>query len=343
MTRRGLTLLVATGLAVVLAVVGLLLPVPYVELSPGPTYDTLGSVAGQSLIQIEGHPTFPTSGHLNLTTVGVSPGRLDLGTALRGWLDRRVAVVPRDEVYPPGRSDAQVQAENAAEMRDSQQHATTAALRQLGIPVPVQVTVGQLSPGSPAAGSLRMGDIVLAVDAAPVASTGDLRARIGAHRPGETVMLTLRRADVVMTVTVLTQPAPDNRNRPVVGFIPQANPQYPFTVRIRLQDVGGPSAGLMFALGIIDRLSAQDITGGRFVAGTGTIEDDGKVGPIGGIQQKIIAAHDKGATVFLTPTGDCAEARQRPPPGIRLVRVDDLTGALTALQQVRAGTGSPSC
>src|SRR5664280_429174 len=162
-SRRVRTLLLATGLTVGLAAAGAALPVPYVELGPGPTYDTLGEVAGRPLIEIADRQTYPGTGHLNLTTVSVSdPGAaLDLGSALRGWLDSRVAVVPREVVYPPGQSGKEVEQRNAADMRASQQHAKTAALRQLGIAVPTTVDVGALSPGSPATGRLNPGDVLL--------------------------------------------------------------------------------------------------------------------------------------------------------------------------------------
>jgi PDZ domain-containing protein len=345
-SRRVRTLLLATGLTVGLSAAGAALPVPYVELGPGPTYDTLGEVAGRPLIEIADRQTYPGTGHLNLTTVSVSdPGAaLDLGSALRGWLDSRVAVVPREVVYPPGQSGKEVEQRNAADMRASQQHAKTAALRQLGIAVPMTVDVGALSPGSPATGRLNPGDVLLAVDGTAVSSAAELRAAIGRHHPGDQVVLDVRRGNDASTVTVTTAPAPDDPNRAIVGITAEDQPQYPFPITIRLDDVGGPSAGLMFALGIVDRLTPEDITGGRFIAGSGTIDDNGAVGPIGGVKQKIIAAHDKGATVFLAPAGDCAEARSGTPAGVQLVKVDTLTGALAALEQVRTGTGTPpSC
>lgn len=345
MSRRGSTLLTAASLAVFLALGGSLLPVPYVELGPGPTYNTLGEAGGRPLIEISGHPTYPTTGHLNLTTVAVTPGRLGLGTALRGWFDPQIAVVPRELIYPPGRSERQVEADNTAQMRESQQHATTAALRQLGIPVTTTVTVAGVSPDSPAQGRLQPGDVIASVDGTPVADPDQLRQLIGRRAPGESVQLEVRRGGTTSALAVPTVPAPDDRHRPVIGVSPGEEPQYPFTVDIRLEDVGGPSAGLLFALGIIDKLTPEDITHGAFVAGTGTISDDGRVGPVGGVRQKVIAAREHGASVFLIPPADCADARGSTPAGLRLVRVDTLAGALEGLRQLGTpGAGTPpSC
>jgi PDZ domain-containing protein len=144
-------------------------------------------------------------------------------------------------------------------------------------------------------------------------------------------------------VAVTTGKASDGRA--IVGILPGTDHTYPFTIDIGLQDVGGPSAGLMFSLGIIDKLTPTDLTGGRFVAGTGTIGDDGTVGPIGGIQMKLIAARDKGAQYFFTPSENCPEAVQGTPSGLTLVKVDNLAGALKALDSIRAGRNAalPAC
>ncbi|MFC9470202.1 S16 family serine protease, partial [Streptomyces coelicoflavus] len=120
---------------------------------------------------------------------------------------------------------------------------------------------------------------------------------------------------------------------------------FPFEIDIKLADVGGPSAGLMFALGIYDKLTPGDLTGGKFVAGTGTIDDNGKVGPIGGIGMKTIGAHDKGARYFLTPADNCAAAAEDTPDGLTLVKVDTIDDALGALKDIRSGKTAdlPKC
>jgi PDZ domain-containing protein len=347
LSRRTATMVVSAVLLVVLVSVATLLPVPYVALLPGPTTDTLGTVEGKPLIRIEGVRTYEPKGHLNLTTVKVRGGpgqRFDLVTAFRGWLDSTVAVVPQETVFPPGSTVEQVEERNAEEMELSQQSATTAALRQLGYEVTSRVAVGAVVEGAPALGKLKAGDTILAVDGQPISTPEQVGKLIRAHQPGEKVAITVERDGKRLELSVPTRASAEDPSAAVVGIVPREVAKYPFEVEIQLKDVGGPSAGLMFALGIIDRLNVEDITGGAFVAGTGTIDDAGKVGPIGGIQQKLVAARDAGATVFLTPAANCSDAAAATPDGLRLVRVDDLGGALSALDSLRTGRGGvPSC
>jgi PDZ domain-containing protein len=347
MSRRTVTLASAGFLVVVLSAVAALLPVPYVALSPGPTSNTLGSVGGLELIHISGHKTYPDKGHLNLTTVSVLGGpqqRMDLVTALRGWLDGSIAVIPEEQVYPKGTSAKQAEKESNDQMRDSQEHATTAALRSLGIPVTTHVAVNEVLPG-PSTGKLRVDDVIVSVDGKRVDGGTALRKAITAHTPGDPVRLAIERAGKRSDVTITTVKAPDASGNAIVGISTRDEATYPFTVRIGLKDVGGPSAGLMFALGIVDKLTPGSLTGGAFVAGTGEIDDSGNVGPIGGIAQKMIAARRAGATVFLAPAGDCAEAVSTVPSGLHLVRVTSLKSALDSLDALRSNPNAtvPSC
>ena len=338
MSPRVATLAVAGLLVVVLAAVAALLPVPYVALSPGPTANTLGAVGGTDLIRIEGRRTFATDGHLDLTTVSVLGGprqRMDIVTALSGWLDDDVAIVPEEQVYPDDETAEEAERQSAVEMTESQENATTAALRQLGIPVTTRVLVDELSDGSPARGRLEPGDVVLEVDGQPAAGGARLRALITAHEPGEQVRVAVRRDGKRVEASIKTSAAEDGRA--IVGILTKDEADYPFTVEISLRDVGGPSAGLMFALGIVDKLTPGALTGGSYVAGTGTIDDAGQVGAIGGIPQKMDGAREVGATVFLVPEGNCAEAVDTAPDGLRLVKVDSLEHAVTALDAMRAG------
>jgi PDZ domain-containing protein len=346
MSRRVATLSVAGLLVVVLSAVAALLPVPYVALLPGPTANTIGSKGSADLIQIEGRRTYPTDGHLDLTTVLVLGGprnRMDLVTALRGWLDDTIAVVPEEQVYPGDQTAEEVKEQDIAQMRDSQENATTAALRQLGIPVDTTVLVDALSPGSPSEGKLEPGDVVLTVDGKPAVGGARLRELITAHEPGDPVDLVVRRDGTRVPVTVTTDAAEDGRA--IIGVTTRDDATYPFTVKISLEDVGGPSAGLMFALGIIDKLTPGALTNGSFVAGTGEIDDGGNVGAIGGITQKMVAAERAGATVFLAPAGNCDEAAGTAPDGLRVVRVDTLDTAVGALEDLRTGDTDqlPTC
>jgi PDZ domain-containing protein len=344
-TRR---LVIAAFVGIVIVALAALVPVPYVRLSPGPTTDTLGEVGGEPLIRIEGRQTYPTEGHLNLTTVQVvgGPGNsLNLLSAISGWLDGSVAVVPEENVYPPGVTREQVREENAEEMALSQENASIAALKALDIPIEETVVVRAVAKGAPSVGKLKAADEIVAVDGEPTASPSAVVDKITEHQPGEPVDVTVRRDGERRTETITTSTARrDGREVAVIGIEAATDYELPFTVDIALEDVGGPSAGLMFALGIVDKLTPGALTGGTFVAGTGTIDVQGAVGPIGGIPQKLIAAREAGATVFLTPAANCEEASGAVPDGLRLVKVAALDEAIAALDALREGSGSvPSC
>lgn len=346
MSRRPV-LVTVTAVAVVLAFVCLTLRVPYVALVPGPVTNTLGKRAdGVPIITVTGHATYPTSGHLDLTTVGVRggpPQPLTLAQAVYGWVNPHQAVLPQEAIYPPGQSEQQVERETTQEMVDSQDHAISAALDELGIRFSTRVVVAGVANGQPAEGRLRPGDVITAVDGSPVRSGAALRALVGRRSPGDTVRLDIVRSGKSVSVTLSTAPDPGNAARPIVGVNVVERHRFPFTVKINLKDVGGPSAGLMFTLGIIDTLTPGQLNGGRYVAGTGTIDDKGAVGPIGGIQQKMVAAREAGATVFLAPTGDCVEAAKVRPRGLTLVKVGTLSEALDRLAGVLAGRVVPTC
>ncbi|ETA01297.1 PDZ domain-containing protein [Frankia sp. B2] len=345
MVRRTQTLVVASVLALVLVVAGLWMPVPFVTLAPGPVTDTLGSVDGTSLITVDGRRTYPTAGKLELTTVEETP-RLNLVTALRDWSDSDRAVVPSELIRPPGSSQEQIQQENAQAMLDSQDQATAAALAQLGIaPTGRSVAVAGVPTGSPATGKLMPGDVIVQVGGMAVANQEELRRQIGKVAPGHPVTVTYRRDGKTATATVTTRAATDDPARAMIGVTTTEKRTYPFTVRIRISDVGGPSAGLMFAMGIVDLLTPGALTGGKIIAGTGTITSAGEVGPIGGIQQKILGARASGASIFLVPAGNCGDARAIDSGGPRLVKVESLAGALKAVDALRTNPAAavPSC
>jgi PDZ domain-containing protein len=342
-SRRTLTLLLASVLSVVLSAGAVQARVPYVALGPGPTYDTLGEVSGEPLLKIEGRPTFPTEGRLDLTTVGVQP-RLTLFDALRGWLDRDRAVVPREVVFPPGQTDEEVDRETAEQMAASQNSAVSAAARQLGFRT-ADVVVEGVAAGAPADGRLREGDVLRTVDGRPLRDAADLRTAVASRQVGDVVRLGIERNGRSTTVELRTEASQDDGEpRPVIGVITREKPvDAPFEVEITLEDVGGPSAGLMFALGILDKLGEPSLTGGQYIAGTGEITAQGKVGPIGGIAQKLVAAKAKGVDAFLVPEGNCAEAVLSAPDDLPLVEVGSLSQALTALEAMREGEQPELC
>jgi Lon-like protease len=343
MSRRSLTLAIA-GLATVVAiVVAVLLPVPYVILGPGPTLNTLGESSGKPLITITGHQTYPTTGNLNLVTVSYEGGpgsNMNIFQALRAWLDPSEAVVPETELFPAGQSAQQTQAQDTQEMTGSQQLATAAALSTLHIPYQTLVTVISTVPGYPASKALKAGDVIEAVDGKPVTSQASLSSTITLHPAGTVLTVTVLRAGKTLTVPVATK-ASDGT--PVVGVEVEEQYKFPFNVTFSVNDIGGPSAGMMFALGIIDKLTQDNLTGGKFIAGTGEITATGQVQPIGGIQQKMVGARSAGATIFLTPAGNCSDTTGAVPAGLRLVKISTLSQAVSDLEAIKAGKSVPSC
>jgi Lon-like protease len=342
MSRRSLTLAIA-GLATVVAIaVAVLLPVPYVILGPGPTLNTLGELSGQPLITITGHRTYSTSGHLNMVTVSYQGGpgsNMNIFQALRAWLDPSEAVVPESELFPPGQSAQQTQAQDTEEMTGSQQLATAAALSALHIPYKTQAGVVSTVAGYPASKELRAGDIIEAVDGKPVNGTS-LSSMITSHPAGTVLTLTVLRDGKTLTLPVASK---SSDGTPVIGVEVQEEYTFPFNVKITVGNIGGPSAGMMFALGIIDKLTPLDLTGGKFIAGTGEITASGQVEPIGGIQQKMVGARSAGATIFLTPAGNCSDTAGAVPAGLRLVKVSTLSQAIADLEAIKAGKSVPSC
>ncbi|MGB6457985.1 MAG: PDZ domain-containing protein [Streptosporangiaceae bacterium] len=344
MSRRFVTLVIAGVCVVAALVVAAVVSVPYVALTPGPTLNTLGKPDGKDLIQITGRHTYLTTGNLNLVTVSYTGGPgtdFNIFSALRAWLTPDDAVVPASEIYSSGQTQQQVIQQDTQEMLGSQQDATAAALCYLNIGFRTEDPIAATVKGTPAIGVLRPGDEITAVDGTPVGCHHDVVTMIRDRTPGAPVSLTIDRGGTVRTVTLATK---DIGNKPVVG-IELGSPvyQFPFSVKINLADIGGPSAGLMFALGIVDKLTPDSLTGGRFIAGTGEIEPTGVVEPIGGIQQKMAGARAAGATIFLTPVANCPNTAGAVPAGLRLVKVGSLAGAISDLQAIKAGKPVPSC
>jgi PDZ domain-containing protein len=350
--RRAVTLAVSGTLLAGFAAGALFQPVPYAELTPGPTFNVLGTqdgtASGTSLITITGTKTYPTTGQLRMVTVGVSEQsyQMPLGEAIAGWLSSDQAIVPKETIYPAGQTQQQSDAQNTQEMTDSQDSAVTAALSALNIkPTGSEVVVASVTDGGPAAGKLQAGDVIDAVDGTTVGSGGqtgmnEVTSAIQKLHPGAQVTFEVTRDGKKQPITTGTE---NNAGKAEVGIAIQSENVFPFTVSIQLNNVGGPSAGMMFALGIIDKITATNLTGGRVVAGTGTIDAAGNVGAIGGIQMKTIGARDAGATVFLAPASNCAEAKANQPAGLELVKVNTLKDALNALADIRAGKTPPLC
>ncbi|MEO3750193.1 S16 family serine protease [Streptomyces sp. B6B3] len=353
MPRRTATLLTSILLLIGVLCAGVLIRVPYSELSPGPTVNTLGEHDGQPVLSVEGAETYDTSGHLNMTTVRVTgvDYEMNLLEAVYGWLADDAAVVPYESMYPENVTADQVEEQNAEEFTASQESAEVAALEELGYD-PSQTVVGAVLEDTPAQGRLHAGDAIVAVDGVPISEPEEVAELVTEHAAGEDVSFTIVPADAAEAarkdgeplpegpgateeVVITTMEAPDD-GRALVGI--ETQPVYPVEIDIRLADVGGPSAGLMFALGLVDTMTEEDLTGGSFIAGTGTIDGEGTVGPIGGVSMKTIAAREAGAEYFLTPEDNCATAAENPPDGLTLVEVGTLDDALAALEDIRQGT-----
>ncbi len=339
MRRRGLTVLVGALITALLAAGVLTLPMPYVVLEPGLTVDTLGSRNGTEVITVKQAATSTSKGQLRLTTVGVQTN-VELLYAVRGWFSDDRAVVPREVVYPPNQTQEQVAARNAEEFVKSQTTAETAALRELGYPV--QVTVSEVVAGGPSATALQPGDVVTSVDGTPVTSSAKLTELVRAKPAGTVLTVGYTRSGAAQTARI-TSRSDGEGEPPRLGVKVKSEQPHPFQLDIELEKIGGPSAGLMFALGIVDKLRPEDLTGGRIIAGTGTINDEGQVGPIGGIAQKLRGAKADGATIFLVPEGNCAEAVRNAVPGLTMARVGTLQEALAALRTVDSGGRPPTC
>ena len=344
MSRRSLTLTIA-GLATVAAIVAaVLFPVPYVILTPGPTLNTLGKdSAGQPRISITGRQTYPAGGHLNLVTISYQGGpgsNLNIFQALRAWLNPSEAVVPESELFPPGQTAEQTQTQDTEQMASSQEMATAAALTELHIKYQTTVEVRSTVAGYPASKVLKAGDVVEAVDGQPVTGASSLSSVINEHPAGTTLRLQVLRKGQALTIPLASK---SSGGSAVIGVQVQQRYKFPFNVRITVGDIGGPSAGMMFALGIVDVLTPMNLTGGKFIAGTGEITTSGQVQPIGGIQQKMVGARNAGATVFLTPSGNCADTKGAVPAGLKVVKVSTLSQAVSDLEALKAGKPVPSC
>ncbi|WP_308169157.1 YlbL family protein [Cellulomonas hominis] len=346
-TRRAVVLSASMLLTAVLLVVLLLMPVPYAVNSPGPTLDTLGSHDDQQLITIEGAETYDSTGELRLTTVSTTGGpgypSSVLGV-LAGWVSGSRLVLPVENVFPQDATQEQLDQQNEAQMVSSQENATVAALEELGYTVPVTLTVHDAVEGSGAEGVVEPGDVLVAFDGTPLTSYGQLIDLLDATEPGSTVTLGVQRDGAATDLEVVTAAREDGDGSQLGVYIdPTFDP--PVDVTIQIDRIGGSSAGTMFALGIIDKMTPEDEADGEVIAGTGTMDLNGAVGPIGGIRQKMAGALRDGATWFLAPADNCDEVVGHVPDGLDVVKVSTLHEAREAVEAIGAGeTGDlPTC
>ncbi len=342
-------------LATFLLLAGLMVvPSPYVVKSPGPTRDTLGEVNAEKLINIDDE-TYESTGELRLTTVGVAGGpgyRVNFAQVLRGWLDKSRAVYPVETVYPKNVSQEEIDKASQAEMVSSQEEATYAALTQLGYDVPTEVKVQEVLQGSPLVGMLEQGDQMVTLNDAAITSYNQLLSTLDEIAPESQVTLGILRdgQQKSFTVKTLSNETKDASGKVTgkgsrLGVALKLDFDFPVDVNIRIEDIGGPSAGTMFALGIIEKLTPGDQTNGHIIAGTGTIDTQGKVGAIGGIQQKMYGAVRDGAQFFLAPESNCDEVVGSVPDGLQVVKVSTLADAWTAVEKIGSdnAVNLPTC
>ena len=341
MSRQLRTLVIGAVLCLVLGLLSFGVRVPYLVQGPGPTFNTLGSANGTEIISIEGHTSATTSGHLNLTTVAVDTQNTTIIGALKGWLRHDEVVVPRDSVYPPGTSQQQQSQQDAQDFTMSQDSATAAAACELGYPKGFGVL--SVPSDSPNAKVFKAGDRFVSVAGKPATSDTELRAVLNSQRAGTSIPVVVVRAGKQATLTATLGAPSKGTTTPRLGVYVTTSCLLPFEVNLSLAGIGGPSAGLMFSLGIIDKLSDIDLTHGKFIAGTGTIDPSGAVGQIGGIQLKMIAARRAGATVFLAPASNCADVKGNIPSGLDVVKVTSLHDAVADLERIAQGQAVPHC
>lgn len=333
----------ALGLSFVILLGLALWPTSYVIQQPGPVFNTLGTVEIDDkevpMITVDGAKTYETSGALDMLTVqavGNPEQRPNWFEITLAWLNPSKTVVPLEAVFPVGETTEQRDAENAALMVDSQQDAVAAALTTLGYDFPAQLTVGQVADGAPADGELKVEDEIISVNDVPVTDLASLRGAIAANGTETPAAFGIVRDGVPMSISLIPAPATaaDGTKTGVIGIATKMVYDFPIDVTIQLDNVGGPSAGMMFALGIVDKLTEGELNGGADVAGTGTIDAAGAVGAIGGIRQKLFGAVDAGAEYFLAPETNCNEVVGHVPDGLRVFSVATLDDAVAVLDAI---------
>ncbi len=341
--RRWYVLGVSVVVITVAIVAAALIKVPYYLLSPGSVRAT------EDLIQVDGAQTYPQDGQVGYTTVSVQHA-----TAL-GWLvahlDDSISIYPEKAILGSS-TPSENRQQNLQMMTDSKETAAAVALTKLGYDVKVTGTgavvvgvAGTTDEPAPATGVLTVGDTIVSVDDTPITTSDELSTVIGAHKPGDVVRLGVQpykddgsRTTEPRSATLGARP--DDAAKAFLGVSSSTRDldyHLPFQVTVDSGQVGGPSAGLAFTLGIMDVLTSDSITGGHKVATTGTINADGAVGPVGGVHQKTIAVRDSGAELFLVPSSEYDEA-EKYAGSLRVEKVDTIDDALKVLATLGGGT-----
>ena len=329
------------------------IPVPYVMTSPGPVFNTIGEVNEIELISISGTETYPTEGELDMTTVSEYGGPqegLDMFQAIWGWIDPDRRVVPRESVYPEGETEEENTARNVEAFSTSQSYAIAAAMDYLDQPIKEQVIVTSVGLDTPAQDKLRAGDEILTVDGVQMTTPEQVVEAVRSKPIGTDLNFSVMRGGTKLDVVVTSGTRPDDPETeqneatiPYIGIGIDINYSAEFEIKFGVTGVGGPSAGTLFAIGIIDKLTPGALTQGKIIAGTGTIDPAGNVGEIGGIQQKLIGARDAGAVLFLAPAGNCDEVIGHIPDGLTVAAIETLEDAMDEIEAFNSGAQVTTC
>lgn len=344
--RRLWTVNLSALVLVVMTVVAAVLPAPYVVESPGPSLNVLGEYEGKDIVSVENRDGAASEGELRMTTVSVqgSPGYdIPLAGVMSAWFDRDRSIMPVEALYPDDTDAEDNSLMNTVEMNGSQQEAIAAALAKQGISYSTTTIVAGVRSDGAAANRLEPGDVVLTVNGQQVTDVASAGEAIGRTPRGQKVNVTVRRKGEEKSFALTPR---YEGERALVGIVLSRGFEFPVKVNFALDGIGGPSAGMIFALAIYDEMTPGDLTGGKKIAGTGTIDEQGTVGPIGGIRQKMIGARSDGAEYFLAPAANCDEVTGHIPEGLQVVKIDSLSDAINSVEQI-ASTGSikglPTC
>ncbi len=327
----------------------LLIPVPFIRIAPGPLFNTIGTEKDKDVITIIGTKTYESKGELNFTTVsetGGPFGRLVLIDAISSWIDPTEAVVPAADLYPENEDPEIIKQRNEKAFSNSQSDAIAAALTYLNIPVPIKVVVDSVVVDSPSDGKIEPGDVVVSVNGKSVQSANDVVKFVQENKPNDVIKIKLIRQTVEKEVDLIAQELKTDKTKASIGISigPGIDPPYKFNFGI--SEVGGPSAGLMLSLGIVDELTPEDLTKGFNIAGTGTINYLGQVGPIGGVRQKLEGAVQGGSQLFLVPKENCDELLSKNFKEMPVVAVSNLKEAIEAINTYTSRSdvsGLPNC
>ena len=345
--RIARVVLVVAVLLLIVVLAGTFIKLPYAVERPGPVTDTLGELDdGSELVTVDGAESHPTEGDLYFTTVRVLGGperHINGWEWIIGHLDPDSEVVPEEDAFGEDRTEDEIEEMNEALMQGSQKNSIAVGIRSTGTEVPQENLVAQIVRDMPAQGELETEDVITSVDGERTERVPDIVEAISDREVGDEVRLGIERDGRNRSVTLTTTDIGGDRAGIGIGIEPRYD--YPYEVSIDAGTVGGPSAGMMFALAVHDVLTPGPMTKGRSIAGTGTINDAGEVGPIGGIRQKMVGARDADVEWFLAPEGNCTDVAGHVPDDLDVVAVGDFDEATTAVESIAKGDTDdlPTC